>query len=116
MRSCSVWLSIPVGQAAVTRTSHMCPNNAVRYATTLWFAEHSTAVSSTPPTNKQTKKKAKNVNQNTQVSNKTNLGIKKYQMYCAGVGASKPSAESLGRGLGHKKPSLEAVSFYKTSM
>lgn len=115
MRSCSVWLSIPVGQAAVTRTSHMCPNNAVRHATTHWFTEHSTAISSTPPTNKQTKKQAKNANQNTQVSNKTNLGVKKYQMYCSGVRASKPSAESPGRGLGHKKPSSEAVS-YKTSM
>lgn len=53
VRSCSGWLSIPAGQAAVTHTGHMCPNKAVRHTTTHQFAEHSTAVSSTSPTNKQ---------------------------------------------------------------
>lgn len=34
VRSCSGWLSIPVGQTAVTPTSNMCPDNTVRHTTT----------------------------------------------------------------------------------
>lgn len=44
------------------------------------------------------------------------LELKSIKWHCSGTGASKPSSESLGRGLGHKKPSLEAVFLYKTSM